>query len=212
MDILTDREAEQGMGQQMKAADRHKPTVNMDLIRSVYRMRDIDRFSGMPLIRKNNLVEHCYNVGNLFVEIARAEELFITKEEILFVFRHDIFEVSTGDILRPAKERTTEILEHWKTIEQLLVQQHEFQWLEGYTDTWAEEHMSKRALKLFLDCDLLDIVFTLSSEVLKGNRYVLGETEEFSKILNVRKLIHRLWESSFETIRHMLVQISADLS
>jgi 5'-deoxynucleotidase YfbR-like HD superfamily hydrolase len=210
---LSRHENEQEMGASMKADS--KPVlegkVDQNVIDAIYRLRDIVRFSGLPLIRQNTLVEHCYNTGNLFVEMAKAEGLAVTQEEIMFVFRHDLLETVTGDILRPTKKLTKSIEFNWECIENEIVHTNKYSWLSAYTDFWARNHMSKKAHELFLACDLLDICYTLKNELLKGNVVVNGTSREYKDVLNIWHIIDLTKSFNIASINAAVSTITEDL-
>lgn len=205
-------EQEQLMGKSMKAETLNPEHVNMPLIDAMYRMDDVDRFSGFPMNKKNSLAVHCYNVGNLFIEIARAEHIHITIEEIAFVFRHDILETVTGDMLNPAKRWTAAINDHWDAIEEALVNSNEFSWAQPYTDKWAKDNMSDKAHELFLECDRLDLCLMLQREIKKGNVYYMTTHRELGCITcPIEHWLNILDTSQFYTVRNLADQIRVDL-
>lgn len=138
------------------------------------KMDHVHRLSGFKLFQEYSLTHHCFHTGLLFMEIALKENIPLLPDYIDFVFKHDILETVTGDMLYPAKNYN----QHTKTAMivmegELTRQGEEFEYLKMYTDDYAEAHMHPRIVTLFKACDLLELWEFCNSEVNLGNMSVM---------------------------------------
>jgi 5'-deoxynucleotidase YfbR-like HD superfamily hydrolase len=160
------------------------------------RMNHIQRLNGTPKIRAYSVAEHCYHVGTMFITLCKLEGIGITKEEIEFVFKHDLLEVATGDVLFPAKHTSKNTEKHWNAIEKEVLAGLPG-WMTPYTDASAETNMSDAAYEMFKACDLAELWFFCQEEVQLGNKS--------TNIYNVIKLCEsHMAKSQFASIRNLV--------
>jgi len=131
-------------------------------------LKNIRRLSGIALIQPYTVAIHCYYTGILFQEIADYEEIPINKSEIDFVFRHDILESITGDLLLPVKMHSDSVNKKWNEIEEELVES-KYTYLEFYTDSTAKVYFHPPSWNLFKACDLFELYLFCLEEVQLGN-------------------------------------------
>lgn len=142
---------------------------------SLRKMDNVQRLSSYKLIQDYSLTKHCFHTGIIFMDLARNLNIIITFEEIDFVFKHDILETVTGDLLRPAKNHNDVTEKSWAKIEEQLVHFGcTYSHLIGYTDEYAEKFMSPSALTLFKACDIYDLYLFCLEERMLGN-YTIDE-------------------------------------
>lgn len=185
---------EQQMGQEMKKSHdkiSNFPEVSTDItigdkINTHRRKMDhVHRLSGFKLFQEYSLTHHCFHTGILFMEIAWKERIKIDKESIDFVFKHDILETVTGDVLYPAKYYSHHTETAIKVLESELTKEGaEFNHLRHYTDDYAEAFMDPKALKLFKACDLLELWEFCRTEYNLGNKSVVPIINNCRSILS----------------------------
>ena len=170
---------EQEMGQEMKKShdklSNYSPTIVEDRMKMHRRKMDnVQRLSGFKLIQDYSLTKHCFHTGLLFMEYSEKENLSWTPKEIDFVFKHDILETVTGDLLYPAKNYNIHTKLAMTVLEQELTKETaEFNYLKIYTDDHAEAWMNRDLLKLFKAVDLLELWEFCNEELILGNQTVM---------------------------------------
>ena len=130
-------------------------------------MQNCNRLNGVALIRPYNLALHCYYTTLLFQHYAVEEGVDLSKEEVAFVLRHDIFEVVTGDVLLPVKIHSADTKRKWEEIEEEVIMGHPK--LFPFTDENAKLYFSEKSWKLFKACDLLELFQFCMEETRLGN-------------------------------------------
>lgn len=149
--------------------EKQKEDKDIDTIwRHLIAMKYATRLSGMPLIQSYSTAIHCYYTGILFEEIARYEGIIITPLETKFVYRHDILETVTGDVLLPVKIHSETTKKKWEEIEAEMVES-KYKYLQDYTDEFAEKYFSSLSYKLFKACDLFELYLFCTEETQLGN-------------------------------------------
>ena len=133
-------------------------------------LRYIRRLSGIPLIQNYNVAIHCYYTGILFEAIADYEKISINKSEIDFVYRHDIVESITGDVLLPVKLHSKNTGKKWKEIEIELIE-NKYPYLEFYVDANAQKYFNPISWNLFKACDLFELYLFCLEEIKLGNKH-----------------------------------------
>ncbi len=131
-------------------------------------LKHIRRLSGIPLLQPYNVAIHCYYTGLLFEEVAEHEDIRISLIEVDFVYRHDILESITGDVLLPVKMHSETTGRKWKEIEQELVSS-KYDYLTWYTDENAKIYFNPLTWSLFKACDLYELYLFCLEEVRLGN-------------------------------------------
>ena len=130
-------------------------------------LKNVNRLSGKYIIQKYSVAEHCYYTGILFEHFAKEEKIMVTENQIQFVYRHDIMESITGDLLRPAKKQSSTIQKYWDCIEKELAVRYG---VEEYLDEYVEYFFPSDVIKLFKTCDILELYLFLSEEKQLGNK------------------------------------------
>ncbi len=165
----------------------YKKGDELQLLRS---LKHINRLSGKPIIQKYSVAEHCYYTGILFEHFAQEEKINVTRTQIRFVYRHDIMESITGDLLRPAKNYNIIVKDLWDKIEKELSYAFE---IEEYIDETIEYTFPENVVKLFKTCDILELLLFLNEEKELGNN-----TEAIDKIFH--NCIQYIYEKEFRSI------------
>jgi len=153
-------------------------------------MKYVQRLNGTRTIQKTNVLEHCYNTGMLFIELAKMNNITITKSEMDYVFMHDVPEILTGDILYPAKK----IINHeWEEMEYKIVQELNPSLLE-YTEKEAQKIFSESSWRLFRHCDLLELALFIKDEIQLGNNCsaIMNIDHTCEELLNSHELYFHL--------------------
>ena len=149
--------------------EKQKDDEGIDTIwRHLKAMKYATRLSGIPLIQPYSTAIHCYYTGILFEEIAKYEGIIVTPLETKFVYRHDVLETVTGDVLLPVKIHSETTKKKWEEIEAEMVES-KYRYLHCYTDEFAEEYFSSLSYKLFKACDLFELYLFCCEETELGN-------------------------------------------
>ena len=143
-----------------------------DYITTLYRhyksMAHIRRLAGIPLIQSYSVAQHSYMTGLLFEDIAMHEHIKVTEYEKRAVYRHDIFETVTGDMLLPVKIHSASVKRHWEAIEKELIQS-KYKHLIMFSDEVMENSFTPEAYNLFKACDLFELYLFCWEETQLGN-------------------------------------------
>jgi len=131
-------------------------------------LKNIRRLSGITLIQPYTVAIHCYYTGLLFEEIADYEKIRINKSEIDFVYRHDVLESVTGDLLLPVKTHSDSVNKKWNEIERELMES-KYPYLQFYTDSNAKAYFNPVSWSLFKACDLFELLLFVKEEIQLGN-------------------------------------------
>lgn len=174
--------------------------IKQDQIMILRRMRDVPRLAGFFKTRPYSDAEHCYYTGMLFEDIADADGISVTKEEVQWVYRHDAFEIVTGDLLYPAKNTNRSTQSFWESIELEVAEGYPA--LSPFTDYEASKWFKPVSLALFKDCDSLELLLFCKEEELRGNRLInVNGTSVASVMLKV--LLH----TPFMSIRQIVESV-----
>ncbi len=133
-------------------------------------MMNATRLNGTFLFRPYTTALHCYYTGILFQEIALIEHILVTPANVDFVFKHDVVEVITGDVLLPVKVHSEETKRKWEEIETEVLETYPE--LAHLSDGFAELTFGTRAFRLFKACDLLELFIFCVEERELGNSHV----------------------------------------
>ena len=157
------------------------------------RLKDGQRLNFTPTIQPYCVATHCYYVGLLFVHFAREEDIVVLPEETVWVFKHDLLETVTGDVLYPAKNFNPVVKDYWDRIEKELVED-KYHYLKWFTDNQARFRTTKEVWNLFKAVDLLELYEFCKEEIKLGNNS--------SIIHNIINLCHTtIFNFGFESIR-----------
>ena len=149
--------------------DKQKDDKEIDTMWRHYNsLRYMNRLAGFPLLHPYTVAIHCYYTGILFEEIAFHENIAITKRELYFVFRHDLLETITGDVLLPVKIHSKSVKEKWESIEKEMVQS-KYTYLRSFNNGDMERIFSPEAWNLFKACDLFELYLFCQEETELGN-------------------------------------------
>jgi len=148
--------------------------VPKKVFRALRKLKNVNRLSGFSLIQKYSDAEHCYYVGVLYKLISNLlvdEDLLenCDFEAEFFAFTHDILESVTGDLLRPVKNFNEEVHKLWALIEDQLMYSEEYSFLGWYKEGTRKLETSEKHWKLFMICDVLELLIFCNEEQLLGN-------------------------------------------
>lgn len=172
---------EQQMGREMKEnhdknyypplvaahANVDKSVYVTDVNYFTYRLRDVFRLATIPLIRKYSVAEHSYFTGLLFMDVCQYYGIVLSQDQIEWVFRHDLLEAVTGDLIYPVKhhDKDTEIA--WDLIEKNIASTNE---LQRYGDNESSIRFTAIEWNIFKAVDLYELFLFTISEYKSGNR------------------------------------------
>ena len=142
--------------------------VQDKVFRHLRALKNAFRLSSFKTLQTYSTAEHCYYAGILFETIAGYEHIHITRDEIYFVYRHDIVETITGDILLPVKIHSEAVKDKWESIEETIVNDR-YPYLELFVDKNINLHFSPEAWNLFKACDLYELYLFCEEEIELGN-------------------------------------------
>ncbi len=131
-------------------------------------LKNTNRLSGIKTLQSYSVAEHCYYTGLLFEAIANHEKINITERELHYVFRHDIIETITGDVLLPVKIHSDTTRSRWEAIENEIVC-NKYPYLKSYLDEYMPLLFSEESWNLFKACDLYELYLFCLEEVQLGN-------------------------------------------
>lgn len=171
-----------------------------DQVFTLRRMRDVPRLAGFFKTRPYSDAEHCYYTGMLFEDIAYADGVPVTKEEIYWVYRHDAFEVLTGDLLYPAKNTNRATQSFWESIELEIAERNPA--LAPFTDYEATRWFQPVSLALFKDCDSLELLMFCEEEKSRGNLLLNADG---SSVIDV--MLKALLHTPFMSIQHIVERV-----
>ena len=138
------------------------------IFRHLRALKNANRLSGIKLLQSYSVAEHCYYTGLLFETIAEYERIRITRDETYFVYRHDIIETITGDILLPVKIHSEIVKNKWESIERTIIRD-KYTYLIPFLDSHLSDHFSKLTWNLFKACDLFELYLFCQEEIELGN-------------------------------------------
>jgi len=171
--------------------------IENGLLEALLSMSDVQRLSGTPILQSYSLSHHCFNVGNLFIEVCKAECVGITLGMVTWVLRHDLLETLTGDLLWPAKNLNAKTKKAWDTVEEEVAKHVDNAFMTSYTDNEGEEILGKTAWKIFQACDMLDLYLFCVKETDLGNA-----TRKMKKVLSVTRT--KLCESGIQSVMRLV--------
>lgn len=128
---------------------------------------NVQRLSGSVKLRSYNLAEHQYFVGMMYLDIAREYKIVTTLRQIDVVFRHDMMETLTGDLIFTAKNLNRSVAECWAIIEENV--QKSSDKMGVYTDFDIESIMDPEKLLLLKLCDITELYLFCVEECRIGN-------------------------------------------
>ncbi|KKN61482.1 hypothetical protein LCGC14_0521370 [marine sediment metagenome] len=131
-------------------------------------LKNAHRLSSFRLLQPYSVAEHCYYTGLLFETISEYENIQITKKEIYYVYRHDIIETITGDVLLTVKIHSKTTKQKWAHIEKEIIC-NKYPYLESFLDEYIPSNFSKEAWMLFKACDLFELYLFCLEEIELGN-------------------------------------------
>ena len=142
--------------------------VQDKIFRHLRALKNAFRLSSFKTLQTYSTAEHCYYTGILFETIAGYERIHITRDEIYFVYRHDIVETITGDILLPVKIHSEAVKDKWESIERTIIRD-KYTYLIPFLDSHLSDHFSKLTWNLFKACDLYELYLFCQEETELGN-------------------------------------------
>ncbi len=175
------------------------------------RVSHVDRYAGMPRIRKENVAEHMYYTTQYCYFIARHLE-FDHQVEVNYgkllsrAVVHDLDESVTGDITRAVKYRDPIMKKQWDSMSKEVITDLQSSIGVPFIHEWAnakDESIEGQILKV---ADLISVTAYAVEELRTGNTYfidILNEnTRWFDKLLNEGNLIPPLF-TIIEEVRNL---------
>lgn len=145
-----------------------KKPIDTELVHFTRKMYNIQRLAGTFKLRSYNLAEHSFMVQQLFVEIAKAEDLPIIASDVILASRHDLLEAVTGDLLYPVKNLNSTTHSCWETIEDEVMDSYPV--LRLYSDDNMKDGFSFPGLhEVMKAADTLDLWIFCKEEEALGN-------------------------------------------
>ena len=138
------------------------------IFRHLRALKNAYRLSGIKTLQSYSVANHCYYTGLLFETIGICEGLYVTEREIYFVYRHDVIETITGDVLLPVKIHNKTVKDKWESIEKEIVFT-KYPYLRSFLDEYMPVYFSKGAWNLFKACDLYELYLFCLEETILGN-------------------------------------------
>lgn len=174
-------------------SDKNRGSLVWEHIR---RLKDCERLNGVPKIKRYSTAEHCFYTGIIFERLATMENISVSRDEIQWVYRHDLLETVTGDVLYPAKNYNDTTKKYMEYLEIELVK-GEYRYIEQYSDSYAKKWFGGEAWVLFEAADLLELFYFCREEIDLGNT---------NSIINniYQNCIAILRDSIFESVRELL--------
>ncbi len=174
---------EQQMGMSMKKSDKdYMPPLQSadvddidkgryisDIQYFTYKLRNVHRLATVPLHKPYSVAEHCYFTGLIYIDLCRKRNVLTGTENIEWVFRHDLVEAVTGDLIYPVKHHNGFTEEAWHTIEAELSGDNN---IGAYMDGHAKERFSDEEWRIFKCADLYELFLFCASEYDLGNRHI----------------------------------------
>ena len=139
------------------------------IFRHLRALKNVHRLSSIKILQSYSVAEHCYYTGLLFELVARHEGIVITREELYYVYRHDVVETITGDVLLPVKIHSKAIKNKWESIEETIVTE-KYNYLSSFTDKELSTNFKTKTWNLFKACDLFELYLFILEEMRLGNR------------------------------------------
>jgi 5'-deoxynucleotidase YfbR-like HD superfamily hydrolase len=170
------------------------------LLHANRKLKNCNRLSGFSLIQTYSVAEHCYYTGILFETIADELMISITDAEREYVYRHDIIESITGDMLRPVKNFNIHVKDCWKRIEQELLMAEEFIFLHAYRD--HPHYFEDETWRLFKICDVLELLLFIKEESKLGSKNMELQIIADNCKDYIFKNCDKEWKQLLETIIH----------
>lgn len=139
-------------------------------LRMIRRTSHINRMSGVPTIRPYKLSEHMYMTGQIYELAAEKEKMKVSPESVSWVYRHDVPEVLTGDLLYPAKNLNADVKSKWDSIENQVLKNCTVKEAHLLSEEYAKESIfSDEEWELFKECDMAELLLFCTEEVQLGN-------------------------------------------
>jgi 5'-deoxynucleotidase YfbR-like HD superfamily hydrolase len=129
---------------------------------------NVNRLAGIPTHKPYNVAVHSYHTGLIFMDLCDHYGKYPSFKVVQWVFRHDMLEAATGDLLYPAKNLNDETKIAWRTIEDEVSGQN--QWLYEYSEDIAMERFTDFFWNLFKAADLYELFLFCTDEYEMGNR------------------------------------------
>lgn len=162
-------------------------------IKCLRQLKNVERLNGKYKIQRYTVAEHCYYTGILFEHFAEKENVYPDTVQRDFVYKHDILESITGDILRPAKSINHKVKEHWRKIEMYVSCEYG---LSEYTDEYTK-YWEPKTRELFEACDILELYLYCKEEHNLGNR------SEWLRVV-LKNCVDFIDNSQFESIKEYI--------
>lgn len=181
----------------------YKPKVR-NLLNFISEYESVNRFSRNHLVRPENLVHHVGVVSIICAFLLNKmseeyeEELFSTKECCQLMMRavvHDMDEIITGDIVRPTKYASPEILDLLKKLESESIGKviEKFDLPIIWEEDWRQAKKDKVGM-LLKTADTLAVVMTCYREVTlySNNQFIKVAEEAYGHIEGFAKKLGAL--------------------
>lgn len=160
---------------------------------SVHRLSHVNRYSSIPVIRKENVAEHTFWVAFYSLLIAKDIEKTQLGARVVNFDRllsrsllHDIDESHTGDFLRTVKYATPEMKQALDKVSVKMVERLERELGTDIREAWSTAKDETLEGAIVEVADFACVVAYVSEEVTTGNKHLLKVLSE------VRDYLERL--------------------
>ncbi|MEJ2248060.1 MAG: HD domain-containing protein [Candidatus Lokiarchaeota archaeon] len=155
----------------MKARFKHyendKDTNYVKIFKHLRTLKNCTRLNSHLTIQPYNVAVHCYYTGILFEILSDLCDINVSKKEIIYVYRHDILESITGDVLYPAKHFDNIVDTYWTNIENRIIDSDRYEYLSFYNN--VKTFFNEDTWSLFKTCDILELFLFCKEEKTLGN-------------------------------------------
>ncbi len=148
-------------------ADKSKYTYPIQYYQ--YKLNNVHRLATVPLHQPYTVASHCYHTGLIFMDLCGLLRITLNPTTLEWVFRHDLLESATGDLIYPAKNFNEKTKEAWDTLEKEIAQNNNV--LQWYTDEQGADLMSSDRWNVFKCADLYELFLFCTDEYQLGNRH-----------------------------------------
>lgn len=152
--------------------------------KKMYSLKNITRFSNMPRLSQESVMEHSYYVAHLCHKFSRHIKLDIAKI-LLMAMYHDGPEIILGDIISLPKRKYPEFKKSVEEVEEKIVDDYFPELLDILTEYRKQKSIEAKLVKL---SDILSVLHYCRHELDLGNSYFDEIYENTKKIYYQKSL------------------------